>query len=94
LDEALSVNIESSLIAAGLDQTWGVDITQQYAARITVGDCQANGLGAYHDPVPDNPHHGSIWDLVAIFSTDPDAYERTIDALAKASTIISESLQT
>jgi hypothetical protein len=91
VDEALSVNIESSLIAAGLGPTWGIDISQQYAARITVADCHANGLEAYHDPVPNNPHHGSIWDLVTIFSTDPDAYERAIDALARASTIVAES---
>lgn len=88
VDEALSVNIESSLRNAGLELTWGMNTDQQYAARITVGDCHANGLEAYRDPVSGNPHHGSVWDLVMLFTIDPDRYERTIDALAKASTIV------
>jgi hypothetical protein len=93
VDEALSVNVQSSLAAAGLDLTWGMDASRFYAVRITVGDCHANGLEAFFDPVPDNPHHGSIRDLAAIYSTDPDRYERTIDALAKASTIVSDNAE-
>ncbi len=58
------------------------------AVRLTVGDCDANGLEAFADPVPGNPHHGSIWDLVAIHRRDPDSYERTIDPLAKACSIL------
>jgi hypothetical protein len=91
VDEALSVNIQSSLVAAGLALTWGLDPGRLYAVRITVADCHAKGLEAYTDPMPDNPHHGSIWDLVAIHARDPDEYERTIDSLARASTIISDT---
>jgi hypothetical protein len=91
VDEALSVNIESSLQAAGLELTWGMDVSRQYAVRITVDICHANGLEAYYDPTPINPHHGSIWDLVAMFSEDRDRYERTINALAKASTVVHDA---
>jgi hypothetical protein len=50
-DEALSVNVESSLRASGLPLTWSVDPAKQYAARITVGDCLANNLEAFHAPL-------------------------------------------
>ena len=88
VDEALSDNVESSLLAASLELTWGTDQKKQYTARITVRDCHANDLEAYRDPVPNNPHHASIWDLVALRFGDPDRYERTIGALARASTIL------
>ena len=87
------MNVQSSLAAAGLDLTRGMDASRFYAVRIRVGDCHANGLEAFFDPVPDNPHHGSIWDLAAVFSADPDRYERAIDALAKVSTILPDNAQ-
>jgi hypothetical protein len=94
-EEALSVNLESSLRAAGLPLTWSVNLNRQYAARITVGDCCANGLDAFHDPVlpspldqTGNPHHGLIFGLVPMRASNSDAYEAAIDALAKASTIV------
>jgi hypothetical protein len=92
-DEALSVSVESSLAAAGLPLTWSVE-TRQYAARITVGDCLAVDLEAFHTPIPEsppqpaNPHHGEIRGLVEMRLNDPDTYETTITALAKASTIV------
>lgn len=58
VDEALSVNVQSSLEAAGLGLTWGMDPERFYAVRVTVADCHNEGLTAFHDPVPDNPHHG------------------------------------
>ena len=97
-DEALSVNLESSLLASGLPLTWRVDLSRQYAARITVGDCYANDLGAFHNPLPENPpepenpHHGLIRGLGEMRLSDPDTYERAITALAKASTIVAETL--
>jgi hypothetical protein len=97
-DEALSINLESSLLAAGLPLIWSVDLTKQYAARITVGDCTANDLEAFHNPLPEkppepeNPHHGLIRGLVEMRSSDPDKYERAITALAKASSIVPGSL--
>lgn len=97
VDEALSVNVESSLLAAGLPLTWSVDPSRQYAARITVGDCTANDLEAFHNPLPENspqpenPHHGLIRGLVEMRSANPDAYEWAITALAKASTIVPET---
>jgi hypothetical protein len=98
-EEALSVNIETSLRAAGLPLTWRVDFNKQYAVCITVGDCIANGLEAFHDPVapkspddPGNPHHGSIYGLAEVRSGDLDAYEAVVTALSKASTIVPEPL--
>jgi hypothetical protein len=94
VDEALSINVESSLRAAGLPLTWSVDLRKQYAARITVGDCIANDLEAYHNPLPEtpshpaNPHHGLIRGLVELRASNRDGYERVLDALAKASTIL------
>jgi hypothetical protein len=96
-DEALSVNVESSLLEAGLPLTWSVNPAKQYAARITVGDCSANALEAFHNPLPENPpqpenpHHGLIRGLVEMRLGDRDTYERTLTALAKASTIVPET---
>jgi hypothetical protein len=89
VDEALSVNVESSLRAAELPLTWGADLRKHYVARVTVADCTSQDLEARHDPIlPENPHHGLIWGLVEMYQTDEDQYERTIDALARASTIV------
>jgi hypothetical protein len=96
-DEALSVNLESSLRACGLPLTWSTDPTKQYAARITAGDCSDNDLEAFHNPLPENPphpenpHHGLIRGLVEMRLSDPDTYERAITALARASTIVPEA---
>jgi hypothetical protein len=94
-EEGLSVNIESSLRSAGLALTWQVDFNKQYAVRITVGNCSSHGRDTYHDPVLPkppadlgNPHHGSILGLQSMRETDPDRYEATIDALAKASRLV------
>jgi len=98
VDDALSVNVESSLQTAGLPLTWGMEPRKQYATRITVGDCISNKLEAFHNPLratpsaPANPHHGSIRGLVELHAVDQDAYERVLDALAKASTIIAQPL--
>jgi hypothetical protein len=89
VDKALSVNVESSLMEASLPLTWGVDPNKQYAARITVLDCHSNELRAFCNPLlPSNPHHGLIFGLVEMSSNNPDLYEQTIDALARASTLI------
>jgi hypothetical protein len=92
VDEALSVNVESSLRLANLPLTWSADSARQYVARITVGDCIEQDLEAYHCPdLPENPHHAHIWGLVEMYRTDEDQYERAIDALARASTIVPDS---
>ena len=89
-DEALSVNVESSVRAAGLDPaTYSLDLQKHYAARITVADCHDNDLTALRDPQPDNPHHGLVRGLVEMRASNPDRYEEVLDALAKASSIIS-----
>jgi hypothetical protein len=88
VDEALSVNVESLVRAAGLPLTWSANPSTQYVARITVGNCIANNLEARRKPLPENPHHGLIWGLVQMYFSDPDSYERTLDALAKSSTIV------
>jgi hypothetical protein len=93
VDDALSVNVETSLVAAKLPLAWGVDPSKQYAARITVGVCLASELEAFHEPVPGNPHHGSIWGLIEMYAIDREKYERTIDVLAKASTIVPNTIE-
>jgi len=69
-----------------------VDLKRQYVARVTVDDCVANKLEAFHAPTkppqPDNPYHGLIYGLVELHDIDEDRYERTLDALARASTIV------
>jgi hypothetical protein len=88
VDEALSVNVESSLCAAGFPLTWGANPRKYYVARITVADCISQELEAHLHPLPENPHHGLVWGLVEMFGNDRDRYERAIDALARASTIV------
>jgi len=66
VDEALSINVESLLSAACLPLTWGADLSKYYVARVTVADCSAVSLEAWHSPIlhpeqPENPHHGLIW---------------------------------
>ena len=95
VDEALSVNVQSSLFAASLPLTWGSDPRKQYMARVTVADCLAQTLEVWHAPTrppdhPDNPHHGLIWGLVEMHRLDERRYERAIDALARASMIASD----
>ena len=88
-DEALSVNVESSVRAAGLDPaTLDINPDKQYAARITVGDCHDNALKVFLDPLPENMHHGVVRGLVEMRATDSDRYEKAVDALAKASCIV------
>jgi hypothetical protein len=91
IDEALSVNVESLLLAAALPLTWEANLKMHYVARITVADCASQDLCAHHHPLPQNPHHGLIWGLVEIHGTDRDKYERVIDALARASTIVPDN---
>ena len=92
IDEALSINVESSLLEARFPLTWSADPDKQYVARITVGDCIKQTLVAYHCPdLPKNPHHGHIWGLVEMRGIDEDQYERAIDALARASTIVPDN---
>ena len=93
VDEALSINVQSSLLSAGLSLTWGADPRKHYVAQLTAEDCLGLGLEAYHVPdiKHDNPHHELIWDLVGMFASDLDRYERTINALARASTIVPDA---
>ena len=55
-----------------------------------MADCSNLGLGALHVPdlAHDNPHRGSIWDLVGLSKNDPQRYEHALDALARASTVV------
>ena len=50
VDEAISINVQSSLEAANLALTWGADPQKHYVARVTVADCSNQGLEAYHVP--------------------------------------------
>ena len=96
VDEALSVNVESSLRSVNLSLTWGItDPVKQYMARVTVADCAALTLEAWHAPIrtpdhPENPHHGLIWGLVEMHADDELRYEQTVDALGHASTIATD----
>lgn len=92
VDKVLSVNIESSVLAAGLSVNFDIDLNKQYIARVTVGDCSSLGLKVFHDPITDPPHpnpqHGLIWGLVELYERNPDEYMQTVPVLARASTII------
>lgn len=88
----LSVNIESSMAAAGLPPDWGVDHARFYAVRLTVGACARCGLPVAREPVEDNPHHGGIYGVVELQAKDDDAYQDVITDLAKASEVLPESL--
>jgi hypothetical protein len=96
VDEALSVNVQSSLYAANLPMTWGANLERQYVVRVTVADCATQGLEAWHKPIlppePENPHHGLIWGLVEMHGFDLLQYERALDALARASTIVEDEV--
>lgn len=88
-DQSLSVNVESLVVAAGLDPaTYSLDLKKQYAARVTVGDCHDNGLRAFFDPISGNPYHGSVRGLVELRDGDTEKYELVLDALSRASTIV------
>ncbi len=86
-DTHLSVNIESSLVAADLPLHWNVPVSF-YTARIQVEDCANNGLTVWRQPRPENPHHGGISGLVEMRDNNIQLYEKTIDALARASEVI------
>jgi hypothetical protein len=88
----LSVNIESSMAAAGLPPDWRVEHSGFYAVRLTVGTCSGCGLPVAREPVADNQHHGGIYGVVELQAKDDDAYQDVITNLAKASEILPESL--
>jgi hypothetical protein len=92
-DRSLSVNIESSLLAANLPSDWGVDHENFYAVRLTVGSCANHGLLVARDPVEGNPHHGAIMGIVELRDKDNDAFQSLVTDLAKQSEILSESLE-
>jgi hypothetical protein len=96
-DRYLSVNIASSLRAAGLPLNWGCDDTKFIAGSLAVGSIDALGLRVTAEPVwipeagqPINPHHGAIWGVVEIYGSDE--YDNMLDALVNASTILPECL--
>ena len=97
-DAFLSVNIQSSLVSAGLPRDWGCDHQKFYAALLLVGACSNLDLRVTWEPVanepdqPDNPHHGGIHGVVELQQSDRDAYERTITKLAKESVVLPECL--
>jgi hypothetical protein len=80
------------MAAAGLLPTWKVVHEEFYAVRIAVGACSGCGLRVASVPVEGNPHHGGIYGLVELRATDEDGYQQALDALAKASEILPESL--
>jgi hypothetical protein len=88
----LSVNIESSMAAAGQPPDWGVDHARFFAVRLTVGACSGCGLSTAREPVDGNPHHAGIYGVVELQKSDDDAYQNVITDLAKASEILAESL--
>jgi hypothetical protein len=98
-DKYLSVNIWSSLAAAGKNADWGCDHLHFYAARLPAGACHALALGVTWEPVTnspnpndDNPHHGGIRGVVELYRLDRDSYDLAITKLAKASEVLPECL--
>jgi hypothetical protein len=92
-DEGLSVNVQSLLVQAAQPLYRGID-QGSFGARVTIGTCNLLGLHVHHDPVADgepggpNPYHALVRGLVEMRGDDPDRFEKTLDALAKASTVI------
>ncbi len=98
-EEYLSVNILSSLLAAGESREWGFDKARLYAAQLLTQSCHDLALTVTWEPVEDpskpqddNPHHGGIWGVVEAFRADRDHYEILITELAAASEVIPECL--
>ena len=61
-DGTLSVDLEQSLLLAGLLVDATVNGVQRAAAKVahTVGEYQHAMMDVSHDPVPHNPHHGQV----------------------------------
>ena len=95
-DKYLSVNIESSLLAAGLSLDWGCHHDRFYAGKLLVGAVETAALSTTWEPVEDevpiNPHHGAINGVVELFYADPDQYETVLSLLANASIVLPECL--
>ena len=98
-DRYLSVNIHSSLTAAGLPRDWNCAHAEYYLATLATGACHALGLRvtweplfAEADPNDNNPHHGAIWGVVELYRNDQEGYERVLSALSKAAEILPECL--
>ena len=96
-DKYLSVNICSSLRAAGLPVDWNSNSHEFYGVLLTVGSCKELGLSVTWEPIEDlskpheiNPHHGGIQGVVELYHADIDHYERTISGLARASEVLPE----
>lgn len=98
-DEYLSVNIASSLAAAGEASDWGCDHSKFYAVSLMVGVCHALSLGVTWEPIigepaptNDNPHHGGIRGVVELFRSNIVQYDVVITKLAEASEVLPQCL--
>jgi len=58
----MSVDLEPSIISAGLDPRVFVT-TGKYPGSVwfTTGYLRTEGLMVGYDPIPENPHHGEVW---------------------------------
>lgn len=61
-NRGMSVDIESSIVEAGIDPTTFVT-TPQYIGSVWfhAGYLRSEGFLVGYDPLPENPHHGEVW---------------------------------
>jgi hypothetical protein len=58
----MSVDLESSIIEAGLDPKAYVTTPKWMGSvRLRAGDLRSKGFQVGYVPLPDNPHHGEVW---------------------------------
>ena len=62
LNGGMSVDLEASIIDAGLDPKNYVTTPRWTGSiRFVAGSLRAEGFLIGYDPYPDNPHHGEVW---------------------------------
>lgn len=59
----MSVNLERSMKAAGLNSLDMLPNSDFGAVRLIAGDMRELGHRVGSDPLPDNPYHGAVWDI-------------------------------
>ena len=89
-DKYISVNILSSLQAAGLSPDWGGNNESFYSVSLRAEICFNLGLTVTWEPVDSNPHHGGINGVAELYTVDRDGYEKTLTVLAKEASVLPE----
>jgi hypothetical protein len=59
----MSVDIEQSMVAAGLAREARLPNPRWGIARLLAGNMRQLGLQVGSDSLPENPHHGAVWGI-------------------------------